>query len=91
MSSDYAETDTRALCSLLQLNSNLQNNNNDILLTFNPKGNNNEYSMSENKCEELAIEISKLFVGSKGSGWIFKAVINIKFKIEPYGEKLSVL
>ena len=53
MSSNYAEPDTRALCSLLQLNSNLQNNSN-ILLTFNPVDkNNNNYSMSDNKCEEL--------------------------------------
>ena len=91
MSSDYAEPDTRALCSLLQLNSNLQNNNSDILLTFNPRDNDNNSNMSDNKCEELAIEISKLFEGSKGSGWILKALIDIKFKIEPFGENLSIL
>ena len=67
MSSDYAEPDTRALCSLLQLNSNLQNNNSDILLTFNPRDNNNNFHMSDDKCEELAIKICKLFEGSKGS------------------------
>ena len=68
MSSDYAEPDTRALCSLLQLNSNLQNNNSDILLTFNPRdNNNNNVNMSDNKCEELATEIYQLFEGSKGS------------------------
>ena len=89
LSSNYAEPDTRALCSLLQLNSNFRNNNTDILLTFNPADNNGN-SMSENKCEELANEISKLFADSKGSGWIFKAN-DIKFKIEPYGEKLSLL
>ena len=91
MSSDYAEPDTRALCSLLQLNTNLQNNNSDILLTFNPRDNDNNFNMSDNKCEELAIEISKLFEGSKGSGWILKALIDIKFKIEPFGENLSIL
>ena len=91
MSSDYAEPDTRALCSLLQLNTNLQNNNSDILLTFNPRDKNNNFNMSDNKCEELAIEISKLFEGSKGSGWILKALIDIKFKIEPFGENLSIL
>ena len=91
MSSDYAEPDTRALCSLLQLNTNFQNNNSDILLTFNPRDNDNNYNMSDNKCEELAIEISKLFEGSKGSGWILKALIDIKFKIEPFGENLSIL
>ena len=90
LSSNYAEPDTRALCSLLQLNSNFRNNNTDILLTFNPADNNGN-SMSENKCEELANEISKLFADSKGSGWIFKANFDIKFKIEPYGEKLSLL
>ncbi len=93
MSSDYAEPDTRALCSLLQLNSNLQNNNSDILLTFNPIDNNNanNYNMSDNKCEELATKICKLFESSKGSGWILKAKINIYFKIDPYGENLSFL
>ena len=30
MSSDYAQPDTRELCSLLQLNSNIQSNNSDI-------------------------------------------------------------
>ena len=51
MSSDYAEPDTRALCSWLQLNTNLQNNNSDILLTFNPRdNNNNNVNMSDNKC-----------------------------------------
>ena len=90
LSSSYAEPDTRALCSLLQLNSNFRNNNTDILLTFNPSDNNGN-SMSENKCEELANEISKLFADSKGSGWIFKAIIDKKFKIEPYGENLSLL
>ena len=90
LSSNYAEPDTRALCSLLQLNSNFRNNNTDILLTFNPADNNGN-SMSENKCEELANEISKLFDDSKSSGWIFKSVMNTKFKIDPYGEKLSVL
>jgi hypothetical protein len=92
MSSDYAEPDTRALCSLLQLNSNLQNNNSDILLTFNPRdNNNNNVNMSDNKCEELATEIYKLFEGSKGSGWILKSKINTKFKIDPFGENLSLL
>ncbi len=92
MSSDYAEPDTRALCSLLQLNSNLQNNNSDILLTFNPRDNfNNNFNMSENKCEELATEICKLFEGSKGSGWILKSKIDTKFKIDPLGENLSSL
>jgi hypothetical protein len=91
MSSDYAEPDTRALCSLLQLNSNLQNNNSDILLTFNPRDNNNNFHMSDDKCEELAIKICKLFEGSKGSGWILKSKINTKFKIDPFGENLSLL
>ena len=93
MSSDYAEPDTRALCSLLQLNSNLQNNNSDILLTFNPidNNNNNNFNMSDNKCEELATKICKLFESSKGSGWILKAKINIYFKIDPSGENLSFL
>ena len=91
MSSDCAEPDTRALCSLLQLNSNLQNNSN-ILLTFNPVDkNNNNYSMSDNKCEELATEISKLFQISEGSGWILKSNGNKKFKVEPYGQELSFL
>ena len=91
MSSDYAQPDTRALCSLLQLNSNLQNNSN-ILLTFNPVDtNNNNYSMSDNKCEELATEISKLFQISEGSGWILKSNGNKKFKVEPYGQELSFL
>jgi hypothetical protein len=90
LSSNYAEPDTGALCSLLQLNSNFRNNNTDILLTFNPEDNNG-YSMSENKCDELANEISKLFADSKGSGWIFKATVDVKFQIEPYGEKLSLL
>ena len=93
MSSDDAEPDTRALCSLLQLNSNLQNNS-DILLTFNPKeenNNNSSYLMSDNKCEELAIEISKLFQISEGSGWILKSKSNKKFRIEPYGQELSFL
>ena len=91
MSSDYAEPDTRALCSLLQLNSNLQNNSN-ILLTFNPvDNNNNNYSMSDNKCEELATEISKLFQISEGSGWILKSNGNKKFRVEPYGQELSFL
>ena len=90
LSSNYAEPDTRALCSLLQLNSHFRNNNTDILLTFNP-ADNNVYSMSENKCEELANEISKLFDCSKSSGWIFKTINDTKFKIEPYGEKLSLL
>ena len=91
MSSNYAQPDTRALCSLLQLNSNLQNNSN-ILLTFNPVDNNNNgYSMSDNKCEELATEISKLFQISEGSGWILKSKSNKKFKVEPYGPELSFL
>ena len=90
MSSNYAQPDTRALCSLLQLNSNLQNNS-DILLTFNPIENNNNYSylMSDNKCEELANEISKLFKISEGSGWILKSKSNKKFRVEPYGQELS--
>ncbi len=92
MSSDYAEPDTRALCSLLQLNSNLQNNNSDILLTFNPRdNNNNNVNMSDNKCEELATEIYKLFEGSKGSGWILKSKKDTKFKINPFGDNLSLL
>jgi len=92
MSSNYAQPDTRALCSLLQLNSNLQNNS-DILLTFNPIENNNNYSylMSDNKCEELANEISKLFKISEGSGWILKSKSNKKFRVEPYGQELSFL
>ena len=92
ISSDYSKPDTRALCSLLQLNSNLQNNNSDILLTFNPLDNQNEdFRMSENKCEELANEISKLFQISEGSGWILKSQGNKKFKVEPYGKDLSFL
>ena len=39
----------------------------------------------------MANEISKLFADSKGSGWIFKATVDVKFQIEPYGEKLSLL
>ena len=87
MSSNYAEPDTRALCSLLQLNSNIQSNNSDILLTFNPI---NE-PMSNEKIEELANEIAKLFEGAEGSGWILKQKGNKKFKIEPYGEEYSFL
>ena len=59
MSSDYAQPDTRALCSLLRLNSNIQSNNSDILLTFN---------LIDQKIEELANEIAKLFEGAEGSG-----------------------
>ena len=87
MSSNYAEPDTRALCSLLQLNSNIQSNNSDILLTFNPINS----PMSNEKIEELANEIAKLFEGAEGSGWILKQKGNKKFKIEPYGEEYSFL
>ena len=93
MSSNYAQPDTRALCSLLQLNSNLQDNNSNILLTFNPIDNNqnNDDGMSDSKCEELANEISKLFQISEGSGWILKSNGNKKFRVEPYGPELSFL
>ena len=47
--------------------------------------------MSDNKCEELATEISKLFQISEGSGWILKSNGNKKFKVEPYGQELSFL
>ena len=87
MSSNYAEPDTRALCSLLQLNSNIQSNNSDILLTFNPINS----PMSNEKIEELANEIAKLFEGAEGSGWILTQKGNKKFKIEPYGEEYSFL
>ena len=82
MSSDYAQPDTHILCSLLQLNSNLQNNNSEILLSFNPRDDDNDCNMSDNKCEKLATEIRKLF---EGSGWILRSTSNKKFKIEPYG------
>lgn len=87
MSSNYAQPDTRALCSLLQLNSNIQSNNSDILLTFNPINS----PMSNEKIEELANEIAKLFEGAEGSGWILTQKGNKKFKIEPYGEEYSFL
>ena len=86
MSSNYAVPDTRALCSLLQLNTNLQNNNSDILLTFNPLNKNTDVWV-----EELATEICKLFEGSEGSGWILKSNGNKKFRIEPYGDDLTFL
>ena len=86
MSDSYAEPDTRALCSLLQLNTNLQNNNSDILLTFNPLNKNTDIWV-----EELATEICKLFEGSEGSGWILKSNGNKKFRIEPYGDDLTFL
>ena len=77
MSSDYAQPVTHILCSLLQLNSNLQNNNSDILLSFNPRDDDNDCNMSDNKCEELSTEIRKLF---EGSGWILKSTSNKKVK-----------
>ena len=86
ISGEYAEPDTRALCSLLQLNTSLQNNNSDILLTFNPLDKNTDVWV-----EELATEICKLFEGSEGSGWILKSNGNKKFRIEPYGDDLSFL
>ncbi len=51
MSSNYAEPDTRVLCSLLQLNSNTQRNSSDILLIINPI----DHTMSNEKYEELII------------------------------------
>ena len=37
--------------------------NSGILLTFNPRNDDNHCNMSDNKCEELATEIRKLFEG----------------------------
>ena len=68
----------RALYSLLQLNSNDQSNNSDILLTLDPCDEKKMINM-----KNLTNEITKLFKGIKGSGWILKQKANIKFKIEP--------
>ena len=62
--------------------------NSDILLSFNPRDDDNDCNMSDNKCEKLATEIRKLF---EGSGWILRSTSNKKFKIEPYGPDLSFL
>ena len=62
----------------LQLNSNDQSNNSDILLTLDLCDEKKMINM-----KNLTNEITKLFKGIKGSGWILKQKGNIKFNIEP--------
>ena len=68
----------RALYSLLQLNSNDQSNNSDILLTLDPCDEKKMINM-----KNLTNEITKLFKGIKDSGWILEQKGNLKFNIEP--------
>ena len=55
----------------------LQNYNSGILLSFNPRDDDNDCNMSDNKCEKLATEIRKLF---QGSGWILRSISNKNLK-----------